>query len=247
MTGYDRRALWEHICFLNFFSDKLSFVCARFLATPSFFYSKHCYFSKFLLTNMDNFEPFCYHCKEVFEHEWGPIKTCDYTHQLLCAVTETKCLCIFEDRESEPVIEYVCGLKGRLDFVKYLHDHRLIFVASKFELMTLQKDNMQRDTYLETDLDIKAIEWSFTEASFIVWNKKENEIVSFGFGDHRFTLLSRISLDTPIPVSGVVEVGSQHAQSQGASAMMHTKDMATNTPPKIIHSNDGKFFHYIIE
>ncbi|VEN34572.1 unnamed protein product [Callosobruchus maculatus] len=190
---------------------------------------------------MDNLEPLCYHCKQVFENEWGPIKTGHYSTDVVCAITEAKYLCIFEDRELEPVIEYVCGLKGRLDFVKYLHCHDLIFIASRFEFMTMKKCNLEHEVYHETDLYIISLEWNPSETGFVVCTK-ENEIIYFAFNKTSISLQFKCALDSAVPTPIMLGWGSGDAQFQGAGTARH-RSVGVNTRPPIEESGEPVIFN----
>nr|CAH7726355.1 unnamed protein product [Callosobruchus chinensis] len=185
---------------------------------------------------MYNYQTSYYNFLQVVEHEWGPIKTSHGAGKVVVTANEKRYLCIFEDGEPEPIIKRIHGLVGRLDFVKYLQYHDLIFVASDFEFLTMKRRDGEHDRYSETDLDIRAVEWNPTETGFVACTGK-NEVLYFTFKRTSLSLQSRCSLDSAVPIRVVLNWGSEDTQFQGAGAERRRAE-GTNTSPLIEEINE---------
>nr|CAH7731410.1 unnamed protein product [Callosobruchus chinensis] len=186
-------------------------------------------------SDMYNYQTSYYNFLQVVEHEWGPIKTSHGAGKVVVTANEKRYLCIFEDGEPEPIIKRIHGLVGRLDFVKYLQYHDLIFVASDFEFLTMKRRDGEHDRYSETDLDIRAVEWNPTETGFVACTGK-NEVLYFTFKRTSLSLESRCSLDSAVPIRVVLNWGSEDTLFQGAGAERRRAE-GTNTSTLIEEIN----------
>lgn len=198
---------------------------------------------------MDNLEALECRLFGVNEEIYDSPVICSFREGIACFITGQNYLCIHEEAKHTDVAisRRVEGLNDVVSHIQYLAMHNAIFLASKFNLIILDRNTLKMNIRHKLGTAIIEASWNPMETSLVLISGN-HEIYLYSFSGTSFEIKYSSLLYANVPASVYVGWGSENTQFRGLKKTEecrlndYVQGLVVSGAPKVSWRNNGEQF-----